>query len=95
MCVVLLATAWTLMGHEFVELRNTSAAVQCYRQAITLSMATDYRAWYGLGQTYEMLRLNQYALYYFKKAAQLRPQDGRMWCAIGTAVSTALCYMSL
>jgi hypothetical protein len=24
--------AWTLMGHEYVELRNTTAAVQCYRQ---------------------------------------------------------------
>lgn len=24
--------AWTLMGHEYVELRNTAAAVQCYRQ---------------------------------------------------------------
>lgn len=26
--------AWTLMGHEYVELKNTSAAIQSYRQAI-------------------------------------------------------------
>ena len=53
------------MGHEYVELCNTNAAVGCYRQAISVSQS-DYRAWYGLGQTYEMLHMYQYALYYFK-----------------------------
>lgn len=32
----------------------------------------DYRAWYGLGQTYEILQLYYYALYYFRKATNLR-----------------------
>ena len=27
----------------------------------------DYRAWYGLGQTYELLRMPYYALYYFRR----------------------------
>ena len=27
-------SAWTLMGHEYVEIKNTSAAIQAYRQAI-------------------------------------------------------------
>ncbi len=70
------------MGHEYVELRNTSAAVQCYRRAVDES-AGDYRAWYGLGQAYEMLHLYQYAIYYYKKAAFLKPGDARMWCAVG------------
>lgn len=26
--------AWTLMGHEYMELKHTSAAIQAYRQAI-------------------------------------------------------------
>ena len=43
----------------------------------------DYRAWYGLGQTYELLRMPFYALYYFRRATQLRPSDARMWCAMG------------
>ena len=73
------------MGHEFVELKNTSAAVYCYRRSIEIS-DSDYRAWYGLGQTYEVLHLYQYAYYYFKKAAMLRPKDSRMWCAIGEYV---------
>ena len=75
-------SAWTLMGHEYVELRNTSAAVQCYRHAVDVDSG-DYRAWYGLGQTYEMLHLHQYSLYYYRRAASLRPTDARMWCAVG------------
>ena len=78
-------SAWTLMGHECVELRNTSAAVQCYRKAID-ACPFDYRAWYGLGQTYEMLHLYQYSLYYYKKASFLRPTDSRMWCAVGNCL---------
>ncbi len=35
-------SAYTLMGHEYVELRNTSSAVVCYRRAVDLSPA-DYR----------------------------------------------------
>ena len=76
------SSAYTLMGHEYIELRNTAAAIECYRKAVDLS-ALDYRAWYGLGQTYEMLHLYQYGLYYFQKAAALRPDDARMWCAVG------------
>jgi anaphase-promoting complex subunit 8 len=40
------------MGHEYMELRNTAAAVQCYRMAVDIS-ETDYRAWYGLGERSE------------------------------------------
>ena len=28
-------SAWTLMGHEFMELKNTNAAIDCYRKAIS------------------------------------------------------------
>jgi anaphase-promoting complex subunit 8 len=42
-------SAWTLMGHEFVELKNTTAAVNAYRRAVEIN-PRDYRAWYGLGQ---------------------------------------------
>ena len=43
----------------------------------------DYRAWYGLGQTYEMLKLHFYCLYYYKRAQELRPHDSRMLVALG------------
>lgn len=43
----------------------------------------DYRAWYGLGQAYEILKMNHYSLYYFKIAHKLRPYDSRMLVALG------------
>jgi len=47
--------AWTLMGHEFMELKNSTSAIQSYTNAIEHN-PKDYRAWYGLGQTYEILK---------------------------------------
>jgi len=77
--------AWILMGHEFMEMKNTPAAIDAYRTAVNINQR-DYRAWYGLGQTYELLNLHFYALFYYKKAMSLRPEDARMWCAM------AQCY---
>ncbi|ELU37679.1 cell division control protein 23 [Rhizoctonia solani AG-1 IA] len=62
--------AWTLMGHEFVELKNSQAAIEAYRRAIDVNRK-DYRAWYGLGQTYEMIDMPHYALHYFQRATAL------------------------
>ncbi|VBB76188.1 Putative Anaphase-promoting complex subunit 8 [Podospora comata] len=78
-------SAWTLMGHEYVELKNTHAAIESYRRAVDVNRR-DYRAWYGLGQTYEVLEMHAYALWYYKKAAGLRPWDGKMWQAVGSCL---------
>lgn len=43
----------------------------------------DYRAWYGLGQSYEILKMPYYSLYYYKNSQQLRPYDSRMLVALG------------
>jgi anaphase-promoting complex subunit 8 len=32
------------MGHEYVEMRNTSAAIEAYRRAVDIN-PRDYRAW--------------------------------------------------
>ncbi|GAB5036504.1 anaphase promoting complex subunit 8 [Nannochloropsis oceanica] len=80
--------AWTLMGHGFLEMKNTGAAIEAYRRAVDIN-PRDYRAWYGLGQTYELLQMYFYAIYYYRKAATLRPFDARMWCALG------VCYENL
>eukprot|EP00927_Polykrikos_kofoidii_P069808 TRINITY_DN6544_c0_g1_i1.p1 TRINITY_DN6544_c0_g1~~TRINITY_DN6544_c0_g1_i1.p1 ORF type:complete len:625 (-),score=108.34 TRINITY_DN6544_c0_g1_i1:286-2160(-) len=77
--------AWILMGHEFMEMKNTPAAIDAYRTAVNINQR-DYRAWYGLGQTYELLGLHFYALHYYRRAMALRPEDARMWCAM------AQCY---
>jgi anaphase-promoting complex subunit 8 len=35
------------MGHEYVEMKNTPAAIQAYRRAVDIN-PRDYRAWCGL-----------------------------------------------
>ena len=35
-------SAWTLMGHEYMEMKNTSAAIESYRQAIGTSSLMIY-----------------------------------------------------
>lgn len=79
--------AWTLMGHEYVEMKNTHAAIESYRRAVDVNRK-DYRAWYGLGQTYEMLEMHSYALYYYQRAAALRPYDPKMWQAVGACLAS-------
>eukprot|EP01041_Mallomonas_annulata_P004577 gene4577-9095_t len=104
------------MGHEYVGLRNTAAAVQSYRQAVDV-LPSDYRAWYGLGQTtrcYTSIRSvskghkghegqigsgpigKKYVLFFtmlhFILAAALRPEDARMWCAVGGQVAVIRAY---
>ena len=76
-------SAWTLMGHEYVEMKNTHAAIESYRRAVDINRK-DYRAWYGLGQTYEVLEMHLYALFYYQRAASLRPYDPKMWQAVGS-----------
>ncbi|KAI0753942.1 cell division control protein 23 [Irpex lacteus] len=81
-------SAWTLMGHEFVEMKNAHAAIEAYRKAIDVNRK-DYRAWYGLGQAYELLSMHEYALYYYQHATSLRPYDVRIWQAQG------MCYQEM
>ncbi|CAR30048.1 anaphase promoting complex subunit CDC23 [Lachancea thermotolerans CBS 6340] len=76
-------SAWTLMGHEFVELKNSHAAIECYRRAVDIN-PRDFKAWYGLGQAYEVLDMHLYSLYYFQKSCALKPLDKRMWQALAS-----------
>ncbi len=75
--------AWTLMGHEYLEMKNIGGAIEAYRNAVDID-PKDFRAWYGLGQTYELQSMNHYALYYFSRAVLSRPKDSRMWNAMGS-----------
>ncbi|CBI27728.3 unnamed protein product, partial [Vitis vinifera] len=48
----------------------------------------DYRAWYGLGQAYEMMFMPYYALHYFRKSVFLQPNDSRLWIAMAQCYET-------
>jgi anaphase-promoting complex subunit 8 len=61
-------SAWTLMGHEYLEMKNTNAAIESYRTAVDID-PKDFRAWYGLGQTYEINQMYNYASHYYANAA--------------------------
>ena len=60
------------MGHEYLEMKNTNAAIESYRTAVDID-AKDFRAWYGLGQSYELNQLYSYAAYYYGRAANAKP----------------------
>lgn len=80
--------AWTLMGHEYLEMKNSHAAIEAYRRGIGMTILEyleyfhaqvfadinkkDYRAWHGLGQAYELLDMPQYTLHYFQRSTALR-----------------------
>jgi tetratricopeptide (TPR) repeat protein len=81
-------SAWTLMGHEFVECKNSHAAIESYRRAVDTN-SKDFKAWYGLGQAYEVLDMHLYSLYYYQQACVLKPMDKRIWQALGE------CYFKL
>ncbi|KDN40885.1 TPR-like protein [Tilletiaria anomala UBC 951] len=75
--------AWVLLGHEYVELKNSHAAAEMYRRALEID-PHDYRSWHGLGQVYELSEAWNYAVYYYRKAAAVKPYDPRIWLAIGS-----------
>ena len=60
------------MGHEYLELKNTNAAIESYRTAVDIDN-TDFKAWYGLGQVYKLNQLYNYASHYFAQAALSKP----------------------
>jgi anaphase-promoting complex subunit 8 len=52
-----------------------------YRRGVDIN-PLDYRAWYGLGQTYEILQMPHYALYYFQCAARPSPDFPVVMCQL-------------
>jgi anaphase-promoting complex subunit 8 len=80
--------AWTLIGHEFVELGNFSASIAAYTKAYEAN-PRDFRALYGLGRAFEMSKMPYHAVTYYRKAVTMNPFDSRMWMAL------AECYEEL
>ena len=78
-CLILISFS---AGHEYIELKQPELANEAYRQAKELNPA-DWRAWYGLGQTHELLQMHSFALHYYRHAMELRPNDSRMVVALG------------
>lgn len=78
--------AWTLIGHEYLELKKVANAIDAYNHAVKIDN-TDFRAWYGLGQAYELQSLLPTAIHYYLMAVKTRPRDFRMWNALAVVYS--------
>ncbi|KHJ45615.1 tetratricopeptide repeat protein [Trichuris suis] len=92
------ATLWTLLGHANVELQELGASCIAYQQAVEHSH-NDYRAWYGMGQSFQVLEFPAFALCYFVRAYALKTEDPRIttsladgYLALGLSTSAERCY---
>ncbi|CAO1635646.1 unnamed protein product [Sympodiomycopsis kandeliae] len=74
--------AWILLGHGYVEVKNTSAAMEMYRRAIEIN-PRDFRPWHGLGKVYELMEAWTFACKYYLKAAGLAPYTSQVWSSLG------------
>lgn len=83
--------SWTLIGHEYLEMKSFDKALQAYRYAISINKR-DCRAWLGLGNTYEVIVSSpnvphpnyQHCLYYYSQVGKYRPTDPIMFQAMAS-----------
>ncbi|KAL5471525.1 hypothetical protein EMCRGX_G029648 [Ephydatia muelleri] len=73
-------SAWILLGHEYLELKNCTMAIEAYNREANRH---DFRAYYGLGHTYEILKMPYFALHYYKQSFKLKSSDPRVLYALG------------
>lgn len=86
-----LSNSWTLIGHEYLEMKSMDKASQAYRYAISINKR-DCRAWLGLGNTFETLMSSpgvatpnyEPCLYYYSQVGKYRPKDQIMFIAMGS-----------
>lgn len=83
--------SWTLIGHEYLEMKSIEKALQAYRFAISINKR-DCRAWLGLGNTVETNQSSpnittpnyEPCLYYYSQVGKYRPKDHIMFMAMGS-----------
>ncbi|KAI1322679.1 cell division cycle protein-like protein 23 [Xylariaceae sp. FL0255] len=81
------ASAWTLLGHEYLKLENSHAAISSYMRATALNKK-DYRAFFGLGQSYGFLEQPNMSLNFYRRALALRPGEMDIWRAMAACLIT-------
>ncbi|KAJ1502303.1 anaphase-promoting complex subunit cdc27 [Coelomomyces lativittatus] len=64
--------AFTLLGHEYLTVKEIDNAIHAFRQAIHFH-PRSYNAWHGLGTCYQETDQLDLALYHYQKAAELHP----------------------
>lgn len=78
--------SYTLIGHEYMEMKNIMNAIKFYTKSIKVN-PEDYRSWFGMAQAYSSLRMYEYSLIFFKKSVEMRPEDAFLWINMGQTFS--------
>ncbi|WUR03423.1 cell division cycle protein 23-like protein [Vairimorpha necatrix] len=73
---------FTLLGHEYIELKEYKKAIESYTKSIRLCI-NDYRGWYSLGKVYELLNMTETSLFYYKKSLEYKKDDTLIWLSLG------------
>ncbi|KAK4705260.1 anaphase-promoting complex subunit 3, partial [Phenoliferia sp. Uapishka_3] len=77
--------AYTLSGHECVELDEWERALGFFREAVRLD-PRHYNAWFGLGNVYMQTGKFRLAEYYFRKAVEINPTNASLVCCVGSVL---------
>ena len=73
--------AYSLLGHELVEMNDLTRASQAFRQGI-LYAPHDYRAWYGLGVVDYKSQQLSLARYNIMRAVRINPKNTVLLCQL-------------
>jgi anaphase-promoting complex subunit 3 len=76
------AYAWTLCGHEALEMDEHDRAIAFFRTAIRAD-ARHYNAWYGMGVVYMKMGKHRHAEHHFRRATEINPCNSALLCCIG------------
>ncbi|RVD93348.1 cell division control CDC23 [Tubulinosema ratisbonensis] len=76
---------YTLIGNEFMELKDYQEAIKNY--TLSVKLTKDHRAWFGLAQAYTALRNFRYALVFYRICVTIKPADPFFWLTFGNCYS--------
>jgi anaphase-promoting complex subunit 8 len=73
---------YTLIGHEYVGMKNIAGAIKSYTKAIRYNPC-DHRAWFGMAQAYTSTCMHEYAAFFYRKSTELKRDESFMWMKYG------------
>ncbi|CAJ0566126.1 unnamed protein product, partial [Mesorhabditis spiculigera] len=73
--------AYTLLGHELIEIDDMDNAKQAFRRALSIN-PNDYRSWYGLGMANHRNDFHSLAERDLKRALSLNPKNVPLLCQL-------------
>ncbi len=67
-------TAWTILGHELVSMKNVPLAIECYRRVLRRA-PHDRVALKHIGQCYDLLQMNTHSTFFYDEALKIGPDN--------------------